>query len=111
MEKGKAGRRRRRLNFLPVREPANPSDPVTQVWRAVHAWTAAKRRLCPHLASESAQIWRLPCDGSAALTADTQSAWLRAAMALCDIEAPPGFKYTSHSLRQGGIGQAHRRRS
>ena len=53
-------------------------------------------------------LWALPCDSHpSGWTSRDLTAWLRDACAAVGVAPPPGFKYSSHSMRNGAASAAN----
>ena len=58
--------------------------------------------------SELTYLWELPTDSSpASWTSQTLSSWLQSCCVAVGVSAPPGFSYSSHSLRSGAASAAN----
>lgn len=54
-----------------------------------------------------AQLWALPGDVPSKWTSNVQNQWMSRALRRLNLAAPPGFTWTSHSLRSGPASAAH----
>ena len=105
-EKGKALLRERRVLHLPAAQ-VPLLHAALRNWGAVRtdAWVAA--RVGPPRSRRALDFWRLPSDpqhfnrSSAAC-----SAWLQRACTHLGFSAPPGFVWSSHSMRSGAASAA-----
>ena len=73
---------------------------VTYKERRAKAFADAKQQL-------PAQLWALPGESPQKWTANVQNTWLKRALKRLGLTAPPGFSWTSHSLRSGPASAAH----
>lgn len=98
--------------FRRVVKRGMPDDKVAvlQISVAAHPVLAAVLRryvrlqaaICP----EATHFWQMPGDDPASWTADTVSDWVAEACEAVGEQPPPGFVWTSHSLRSGGASAA-----
>jgi len=47
------------------------------------------------------QLWAIPGDRPSTWTSDVQNRWMESALTQVSMRAPPGYSWTSHSLRSG----------
>jgi len=101
-EKGKAGLLERRVLHLPAEE-------LPRLHAALRHWDAVRRRAwdASGRGRSDPNFWRLPGDPAQFRSSSAYcTAWLQQACAHLKLSAPPGFSWTSHSLRSGAASAA-----
>ena len=98
---------KKRLALSKVRTISVPVSAHPAMASMLLAYAAARRaayavvRVAP-----PRQLWALPGDAPGGWTATVQNTWMASALAAVGATPPPGYTWTSHSLRKGAASAA-----